>query len=55
MGTLPTVLSDLVLATDLAGNARFLVSADRELQRLGMDRGVRIVSARGFVEAMGLL
>lgn len=51
---IPTVLSDpadnLVLATALSANVPFIVSGDRELQRLGEYRGIRIVSARDFID-----
>ncbi|MCC7021932.1 MAG: putative toxin-antitoxin system toxin component, PIN family [Thermomicrobiales bacterium] len=54
---IPVVLVDeadnLVLATALAGKAPYLVSGDRELQRLGTFQQVNILSAREFVDLMG--
>jgi predicted nucleic acid-binding protein len=40
---------DLVLATAVAGQADFLVTGDRQLQRLGSYQGVKIVSPREFL------
>jgi len=40
---------DLVLATEVSGQVDYLVTLDRQLLRLGVYRGVRIVSTREFV------
>ncbi|MGH2615822.1 MAG: putative toxin-antitoxin system toxin component, PIN family [Thermomicrobiales bacterium] len=50
---IPNVVSDpadnIVLATAESANARYLVSGDRELQRLGAYRGIRILSPSDFL------
>lgn len=54
---IPTVLDDeadnLVLATAITGNVSYLISGDRELQRLGTFQQVSILSAREFVDLVG--
>lgn len=51
---IPTVLADradnLVLATATAGSTPYIVTGDREILQLGEFEGVRIVTARGFLE-----
>jgi putative PIN family toxin of toxin-antitoxin system len=55
---IPTVLSDdgdnLVLATALSAKASHIVSGDRELQLLSGFHGIKILSARVFVQEVGL-
>lgn len=50
----PTVVSDygdnVVLATALSAKAPYVVTGDRELQRLSKYRAIRIVSAREFLD-----
>jgi predicted nucleic acid-binding protein len=50
----PTILQDkadnLVLATALIAHMPYIITGDRELQRLDTFRGVSIVSAREFLE-----
>lgn len=41
---------DFILATAVSGAADYLVTGDRQLQRLGAYRGVTIVSPRSFWE-----
>ena len=43
---------DLVLATAVSGRADFLVTGDRQLQRLGSYQGVKIVSPREFLDLL---
>ena len=40
---------NLILATALGGGARYLVSGDRSLRRLGQFQGVQILSASEFL------
>jgi putative PIN family toxin of toxin-antitoxin system len=40
---------DLVLATAVSGDADYLITGDRQLQRLGTFQGVRILSPRQFL------
>jgi uncharacterized protein len=44
---------DYVIATAVAGQADFIVSADKDLIDLGEHEGIRIVDAAGFLEALG--
>lgn len=44
---------DGVLATAVLGHADYLVTGDRRLQRLGEYQGVKIVTARSFLEILG--
>lgn len=46
---------DVVLATGISGQADFLVTGDRQLQRLGSYRGVNIVSPREFLDLLDRL
>jgi putative PIN family toxin of toxin-antitoxin system len=54
----PTVLPDhadnLVLATALSAKASHIISGDRELQLLSEFNGIRILSARAFIQDSGL-
>jgi putative PIN family toxin of toxin-antitoxin system len=43
---------DLVLATAIAGNARYLVTGDRHLQALGVHQNVVILSPRRFLAVL---
>jgi uncharacterized protein len=43
---------DLVLATAIAGDASFLVTGDRHLQRLGRYQDLVILSPRQFLEGL---
>ena len=43
---------DLVLATALSANADYLVTGDRQLQKLGMYEGVVILSPRAFLDVL---
>ena len=44
---------DLVLATAVAGDARFLVTADKHLQGLSTYQGIEILSPRQFLDLLG--
>jgi predicted nucleic acid-binding protein len=44
---------DLVLGTAVAANADVLVTGDPGLLRIGEYRGVRIVTAREFLDILG--
>jgi putative PIN family toxin of toxin-antitoxin system len=46
---------DPVLATAISASVDFLVTGDRQLQRLGSYRGVRIVSPREFLDILDRL
>jgi putative PIN family toxin of toxin-antitoxin system len=52
--SVPTVVSDygdnVVLATALSAKAPYVVTGDRELQRLSRYQAIRIVSAREFLD-----
>lgn len=43
---------DLVLATAIAGNARFLVTGDKHLQELGRYQDLAILSPRQFLDLL---
>lgn len=43
---------DLVLATAVSAMADYLVTGDRQLQSLGVYRGVAILSPRSFLDAL---
>ena len=43
---------DLVLATAVSGPAEYLITGDRQLQRLGSYEGVVILSPRAFLDRL---
>ena len=43
---------DVILATAIAGQAAYLVTGDRGLQRLGSCQGVTILSPRAFLDLL---
>jgi predicted nucleic acid-binding protein len=46
---------DPILATAVSASADYLVTGDRQLQRLGSYRGVSIVSPREFLDLLDRL
>jgi len=51
-GVAPDLEDDLVLGTSVAANADFLVTGDKGLIAIGEYRGVRIITAGSFLEAL---
>jgi putative PIN family toxin of toxin-antitoxin system len=51
-GIAPAAEDDLILATDVAGKVRFLVTGDKPLQSLGSYQSIPIISPRAFLDVL---